>query len=63
MVLPQRLVPFEPGYDMMHKSIEMGRALSSRIPTKPMPLFLLWKNYAPTFALSRTQIFIGRRKY
>jgi hypothetical protein len=48
MVLPQRLVRFEPElYDMMHKSIEMAR-LSSKNTTKPMPLFLLWKGIMHT---------------
>jgi hypothetical protein len=35
-------------YDMMHKSIEMGRAFHQGIPTKPMPLFLLWKGIIHT---------------
>jgi hypothetical protein len=48
-------------YDMMHKSIEMGRALSSKNTNKTNATFLLWKNHAYHFALSRTQIFVGRR--
>ena len=41
----QELFRFEPElFDMMHKSIEMGRAfIIKSYQQKPMPLFLLWK--------------------
>lgn len=41
----QELFRFEPElFDMMHKSIEMGRAfIIKEYQQKPMPLFLLWK--------------------
>ncbi|HMI08192.1 MAG TPA: GNAT family N-acyltransferase [Flavobacterium sp.] len=41
----QELFRFEPElFDMMHKSIEMGRAFIVKdYQQKPMPLFLLWK--------------------
>ena len=44
------LFRFEPElYDMMHKSIEMGRAfISKEYQQKPMPLFLLWKGIIHT---------------
>lgn len=36
-------------HDMMHKSIEMGRAfITSEYQQKPMPLFLLWKGIVHT---------------
>lgn len=36
-------------YDMMHNSIEMGRAfITSEYQQKPMPLFLLWKGIVHT---------------
>ena len=44
------LFRFEPElYDMMHKSIEMGRAfIIKEYQQKPMPLFLLWKGIMHT---------------
>ncbi|GAA3760342.1 lysophospholipid acyltransferase family protein [Flavobacterium ginsengiterrae] len=44
------LFRFEPElHDMMHKSIEMGRAFITReYQQKPMPLFLLWKGIIHT---------------
>jgi hypothetical protein len=58
------LFRFEPLYDMMHKSIEMGRALSSKNTNKTNATFLVVEgNHAYHFALSRTQIFVGRREY
>ena len=44
------LFRFEPElYDMMSKTIEMGRAfIISEYQQKPMPLFLLWKGIAHT---------------
>ena len=44
------LFRFEPElYDMMHKSIEMGRAfIIKEYQQKPMPLFLLWKGIIHT---------------
>ncbi len=44
------LFRFEPElHDMMHKSIEMGRAfISKEYQQKPMPLFLLWKGIIHT---------------
>ena len=44
------LFRFEPElYDMMSKTIEMGRAfIVSEYQQKPMPLFLLWKGIAHT---------------
>ena len=44
------LFRFEPElYDMMNKSIEMGRAfIISEYQQKPMPLFLLWKGIVHT---------------
>lgn len=44
------LFRFEPElYDMMSKSIEMGRAfITSEYQQKPMPLFLLWKGIVHT---------------
>ena len=44
------LFRFEPElYDMMHKSIEMGRAfITKEYQQKPMPLFLLWKGIIHT---------------
>jgi putative hemolysin len=46
----QNLFRFEPElYDMMGKSIEMGRAfICSDYQQKPMPLFLLWKGIVHT---------------
>jgi putative hemolysin len=46
----QNLFRFEPElYDMMNKSIEMGRAfICSDYQQKPMPLFLLWKGIVHT---------------
>ena len=46
----QDLFRFEPElYDMMSKSIEMGRAfIRSEYQQKPMPLFLLWKGIVHT---------------
>lgn len=46
----QELFKFEPeSHDMMHKSIEMGRAfITSEYQQKPMPLFLLWKGIVHT---------------
>lgn len=46
----QELFRFEPElYDMMHKSIEMGRAfITKEYQQKPMPLFLLWKGIVHT---------------
>lgn len=46
----QDLFRFEPElYDMMSKSIEMGRAyIISEYQQKPMPLFLLWKGIVHT---------------
>jgi hypothetical protein len=42
MVLPQRLVLFEPElYDMMHKSIEMVALLSSKNTNKTNATFLV----------------------
>ena len=44
------LFRFEPElHDMMHKSIEMGRAfITKEYQQKPMPLFLLWKGIIHT---------------
>mgnify|MGYP006141768345 CR=1 FL=1 len=44
------LFRFEPElYDMMHNSIEMGRAfITKEYQQKPMPLFLLWKGIVHT---------------
>ncbi|WP_396175567.1 GNAT family N-acyltransferase [Flavobacterium sp.] len=44
------LFRFEPElYDMMHSSIEMGRAfITKEYQQKPMPLFLLWKGIVHT---------------
>lgn len=44
------LFRFEPElYDMMHNSIEMGRAfITKEYQLKPMPLFLLWKGIVHT---------------
>ena len=44
------LFRFEPElYDMMHNSIEMGRAfITKEYQQKPMPLFLLWKGVVHT---------------
>ena len=44
------LFRFEPElFDMMHKSIEMGRAfITAEYQQKPMPLFLLWKGIMHT---------------
>ncbi|MBL7887793.1 MAG: lysophospholipid acyltransferase family protein [Flavobacterium sp.] len=44
------LFRFEPElYDMMHQSIEMGRAfICKEYQQKPMPLFLLWKGIVHT---------------
>lgn len=46
----QELFRFEPElFDMMSKSIEMGRAfITSEYQQKPMPLFLLWKGIVHT---------------
>lgn len=46
----QELFRFEPElYDMMHNSIEMGRAfITKEYQQKPMPLFLLWKGIVHT---------------
>ncbi|PZQ92367.1 MAG: glycerol acyltransferase, partial [Flavobacterium johnsoniae] len=46
----QELFRFEPElYDMMSKSIEMGRAfITKEYQQKPMPLFLLWKGIVHT---------------
>ena len=46
----QELFRFEPElFDMMSKSIEMGRAfIISEYQQKPMPLFLLWKGIVHT---------------
>lgn len=46
----QELFRFEPElYDMMNKSIEMGRAfITKEYQQKPMPLFLLWKGIVHT---------------
>ncbi len=46
----QELFRFEPElYDMMSKSIEMGRAfITKEYQLKPMPLFLLWKGIVHT---------------
>lgn len=46
----QELFRFEPeAYDMMSKSIEMGRAfITKEYQQKPMPLFLLWKGIVHT---------------
>ncbi len=46
----QELFRFEPElFDMMHKSIEMGRAfVIKEYQQKPMPLFLLWKGIMHT---------------
>lgn len=46
----QDLFGFEPElFDMMEKSIEMGRAyIMSQYQQKPMPLFLLWKGIVHT---------------
>jgi len=46
----QDLFRFEPElYDMMSKSIEMGRAfITSEYQGRPMPLFLLWKGIVHT---------------
>ncbi|MDO4727399.1 MAG: lysophospholipid acyltransferase family protein [Bacteroidota bacterium] len=46
----QELFKFEPeSHDMMHKSIEMGRAfIIGEYQQKPMPLFLLWKGIVHT---------------
>ncbi|MDI9310206.1 MAG: lysophospholipid acyltransferase family protein [Limnohabitans sp.] len=46
----QDLFRFEPElYDMMSKSIEMGRAfITKEYQQKPMPLFLLWKGIVHT---------------
>ena len=46
----QELFRFEPElFDMMHKSIEMGRAfIIKEYQQKPMPLFLLWKGIMHT---------------
>ncbi len=46
----QELFRFEPElFDMMSKSIEMGRAfISKEYQQKPMPLFLLWKGIVHT---------------
>ena len=46
----QELFRFESElHDMMHKSIEMGRAfITSEYQQKPMPLFLLWKGIVHT---------------
>lgn len=46
----QELFRFEPElFDMMNKSIEMGRAfITSNYQLKPMPLFLLWKGIVHT---------------
>jgi putative hemolysin len=46
----QELFRFEPElFDMMSKSIEMGRAfITSDYQLKPMPLFLLWKGIVHT---------------
>ena len=46
----QELFRFEPElFDMMNKSIEMGRAfITKEYQLKPMPLFLLWKGIVHT---------------
>ena len=46
----QELFRFEPElFDMMSKSIEMGRAfITKEYQQKPMPLFLLWKGIVHT---------------
>ena len=46
----QELFRFEPElFDMMNKSIEMGRAfITKEYQQKPMPLFLLWKGIVHT---------------
>jgi hypothetical protein len=46
----QELFRFEPElFDMMHKSIEMGRAfVIKEYQQRPMPLFLLWKGIMHT---------------
>ncbi len=46
----QELFRFEPeAFDMMSKSIEMGRAfITKEYQQKPMPLFLLWKGIVHT---------------
>ena len=46
----QELFKFEPElFDMMHQSIEMGRAfIIKEYQQKPMPLFLLWKGIVHT---------------
>ena len=46
----QDLFRFEPElYDMMSKSIEMGRAfIINEYQQRPMPLFLLWKGIVHT---------------
>jgi hypothetical protein len=60
MVLPQRLVPFEPElYDMMHKSIEMGRAFIKEYQQNQCHFSCCGRNHAYHFALSRTQILLG----
>jgi hypothetical protein len=46
-------------YDMMHKSIEMGRAFYHEYQQKPMPLFLLWKGIIHTTLRFPEHKFLG----